>query len=194
MRFIKVLVVAVALAASVACGGGKGGGGGGGGTGPKVDASAVVELGEMTLFEGDQPVFKVHADGKTEIEGKPGPTIKTDGTIEHEGKALARINADGTIFDIGSNTKLPVTLGPDKFTIEFQGKQMGMSIADNGALTLFGAEEGGPDKPIRVEGADTPGKRRTILAVVALVMMPGEKMEDSGPVPAQPDPLAPPSK
>src|SRR5688572_29867054 len=44
-----------------------------------------LELGEMTVFQGHVAVYKIHADGTTEIPKAgggfdPGPVLKPDGT------------------------------------------------------------------------------------------------------------------
>jgi len=190
MRTIKALGIIVALALA-ACGGGKGGDT----TTPKSEVAATtpMELGEMTMFDGDQAMLKIHADGSTEIGGrsgemkpdkdgkmssdslpvtfKPGPKLKTDGSIEFQGEAIARLNADGTIVGLKGKTEtLPIAVTADKVTITEGGKQIGFDLAANGAITTFGSDKQ-PDKPIRVEGADTPGKRRAVLALTSLMFM-----------------------
>jgi len=172
----------------------------------KVATSGGIELGEITMFDGDDAMLKMHADGTTEVGGrsgemkpdkdgkmssdslaitfKPGPTIKADGSIVFQGEPVARINADGTIVGLkGKTEQLPIVVTADKVTVSEGGKQMGFELAANGAVTVFGGDKK-PDKPIRVEGADTAGKRRLVLAFTSLMFL---RMEDSAP-PAPPTP------
>jgi hypothetical protein len=129
-----------------------------------VAAVGVLELGEITLFDGTEVLAKLHADGKTEMfmGGSPvsGPTFKADGTIEFKGKAR-RVDADGKLVDPeGKPPEIHVTA--DKLTVSWDGKDSGLELAADGTATFFGADAI-PGKKVRFEGADTPGKRRTAL-------------------------------
>jgi len=151
----------------------------------------VIELGELTLFEGDDAVLKIHADGSTEmghrsgkLELKPGqvasssslpvtfqagPTIKPDGTIESKGQAVARLKPDGTIVNLKTNVTLPAIVGADKVTITERGTTITIELAADGTLSVIGAKKNHPDKPMRLAGADTPGKRKIVLALIAVM-------------------------
>ncbi len=119
--------------------------------------------------------------------------FKTDGTIEYKGKAVARIGADGTVMNLESNKPEPITVSDNKVTLD-QG--ISIELAADGTMKFVGGNAAS-DKAPRVEGADTPGKRRTVLALVGL-MIGGERQvethveEGSGntvvPVPAQVQP------
>lgn len=139
-----------------------------------VQADVVLELGELTLFEGDEAIAKIHADGKTEFgEGgtwKSGPTLKQDGTVEVEGTAVAKVNADGTIIDVKSNAKLPLVVTADKVTMSSGDQSMSIELGATGAITVVGDNASQPKKPIRVDGAKTPGQRRTALAFLAIMV------------------------
>ena len=171
------------------------------GTSTTAPATAGVELGEMTLFDGDEAALKIHADGSTEmgyrsggtselkpgetwssdslpLQLKAGPTIQADGTIAVKNEPKVRINADGTITDLRDNSAFPIAVTADKMTLTHEGKQMGFDLATDGTLTMFGGQNP-PKKPLRVAGADTPGKRRTMLAFLALNFLPGGKVESS---------------
>jgi hypothetical protein len=179
----------------------------------EVAATGGIELGEITMFDGDDAMLKIHADGTTEVGGrsgemkpdkdgkmssdslpivfKPGPTIKADGSIEFQGEPVARINADGTIVGLKGKTEpLPIVVTADKVTVSEGGKQMGFELAADGKVTVFGGDKQ-PDKPIRVEGADTAGKRRLVLAFTSLMFLrmdpvpePAEKSEAPAVAPA----------
>lgn len=174
---MKTLRGALALAVTLAfaaCGGGNKQADTTTTTTAAAQADVAVELGEFTLFDGDNAVAKIHADGSTELGGtsesgptwKPGPTIKQDGTVEFEGAAVAKINADGTIVDVRSNQKLPVTVTSDRITVQGE-KQITLDLAANGSITITGEQS---DKPARIEGANTPGQRRTALSFLAILL------------------------
>lgn len=151
-----------------------------------VKAEVAVELGEFTLFDGDEPIAKVHADGSTELSNnqdgtvtwKKGPTIQQDGTVLFNGNAVAKINADGTILDLESKQNLPVTITPDRITVTGD-KQTALELSAEGNITVIGEEA---KKPARIEGAKTPGQRRTVLAFVAL-MLGGPRTPGGGDAP-----------
>ncbi len=161
--------------------------------------SSVFELGEITLLDGDTAMIKLHADGTTEMGGhkgsmalkpgetastdslpvvwSPGPTIKTDGTMIVDGAAVVQVNADGTVTNLKTKEALPLVVTADKVTITNDGKVVSISIGADGALTLVGGTPK-PDIHARVTGADTAGKRRAVLAFVALTFASG-KVETS---------------
>lgn len=156
---------------------------------PTVEAHVVLELGELVLFEGDQAIAKIHADGKSEyFEGgtwKPGPMMKQDGSIEFEGTAVAKVNADGTIVDAKSNAKMPLVVTTDKMTISGEGgTEFAVEIAETGTISVIGEKQ--PPKAMRIDGAKTPGQRKT--ALVFLAMMVGSARNS----PPPPAPVAPP--
>jgi hypothetical protein len=168
-----------------------------------VTPEAVFELGEMTLFDQGQPVYRVHADGSTEmgyrsgtlhvepgkpastdslpIQFKPGPTITAAGTISLGDKAVA-LQDDGTFVgrDGDREQQVPdVQLVGDRVTWATQSGAATMAISADGTVVVTG---GNPDmKPaLRVEGADTAGKRRVMLAILALTFT-GKKAEGGSP-------------
>lgn len=138
-------------------------------------SSTVFELGEMQLSEGDTVVMKVHADGTTELgamrngtfEWQPGPVASTSGSITWGSKSL-QVGADGTVTAEGQ--ALPLRVVDD--AIETSGGKLALS--PEGTFTFAGQP---PNKPLRVEGADTPGKRKLVLLLVALQSAggPGEQ-------------------
>jgi hypothetical protein len=177
----KTLIgISLALSVTAACGGGK--------KAepttpePEVKTEIVLELGELTLFEGDTAIAKIHADGKSEyFEGgawKPGPMMKQDGSIEFDGAAVAKVNADGTIVDAKSNSKLPLVVTNDKMTVSGEGSpDFSVEIAETGAISVVGEKQ--PPKAMRIDGAKTPGQRKT--ALVFLAMMVGSARASSPP-------------
>ena len=198
---MKLVTLASALVLALTACGGKTKDSSSTGTSTTAPTAAAVELGEMTLFDGDEAAMKIHADGSTEMgfrsggtaelkpgetwssdslpmQLKPGPTIQADGTIAIKNEPKVRINADGTITDLRDNSAFPIAVTADKMTVRHDGKQFGFDLAADGKLATFGGENP-PKKPLRIEGADTPGKRRTMLAFIALNFLPGDKVESS---------------
>lgn len=144
---------------------------------PLADGPAHLELAEITVFQAQTPVFKIHADGSTEVSDgsgwQKGPTIKVDGTLVHEGQAVARANPDGTLVNLRNGETLPIKITSDSATMEQGGKKVGVSLSAEGALTIIGDKQ--PPQPIRVEGATTPGKRKTVLVFMAALMPSGKQ-------------------
>ncbi|HEY4239588.1 MAG TPA: hypothetical protein VGM88_07215 [Kofleriaceae bacterium] len=183
MRFL--LVVGIAAAASC---GGKAGPTGGDPTPKAVVASVpassgAVELGEMTIYEGKEVMARLHADGSTELattDGsgaaafQPGPVIKADGTFaDKSGAAHSRLNPNGTITDLDSNQPLPITVTIDSVTIIDQGQQNRITLGADGTINLPQPQP--PEHTPHVEGADTPGKRRVVLALMGIMLLPDDK-------------------
>jgi len=166
-------------------------------TAPKAEGT-LFELGELTIFEGKDAMVKIHADGNSELGGhssasqevvwKAGPTFKTDGSVEWKGKAVARVNADGTVQDLEHGKPVPVTITADKVTFD----KGSISLAADGTMTLETPNPAKPEASPHVVGADTPGKRRLVLTLVALMLTGDEQgeshVEGSPPttVPVQP--------
>jgi hypothetical protein len=173
------------LLALVACGGG----GEPAATTPAAPAKAEpaaahLELGEMTVFENDDPRLKVHADGKTEISvavapgdpgqppssaWQPGPTVRPDGTFVDGEVDKIRVKPDGTFVDLASGASFKLTLTADKVSAMENGREIGLTLSPEGILSRIG--EPSSDKVIRVEGATTPGRRRTVLAIMGAVFV-----------------------
>jgi hypothetical protein len=161
-------------------------------------AAGVFELGEMQLLEKGEPWFKIHADGSTEIgyrsstgpttikpgeawssdslpiKFKPGPRLAVDGTIGDE-KGTWRLTENGTFVASKNGTSAPV---PDivvtqdsivfsktpRGDIKFLASSDGTLTVSTGLDDRFGV--------LTFEGADTPSKRRALLALAALVLAP----------------------
>jgi hypothetical protein len=159
-------------------------------------AATVLELGEITIFDGDQPMVKIHADGSTELGGhsgsmeikpgqpastdslpvvwKPGPKLGTDGSVSTNGEVRGRVSADGKIVDVKTNQALPMVVSDDKIDITEGGKTVSILLAADGTVSFAGGNASQPDKPPHVQGATTPGKRRTALVLMALLLSGGD--------------------
>jgi len=135
---------------------GCGGGGGGGSASTTAATATILELGEMTLLEDGQPMLKIHADG----------------TIAKETEPRARLNADGTLTAVEGHAAIRgVTVTADTVTVT--GGSVGtlsITLSADGAITQTGGT--GSPRTMRVEGADTPGKRRAILTLLGLLIAP----------------------
>lgn len=133
------------------------------------------ELGELKFYQGDELGMQMHANGHLEVKlvhGEPGKTpeerwqdvgaVSPDGTITAiDGKKHAEIKPDGSIVT-PDGASSPFHLEGE--TLVVADKKI--SIDDKGVL------QGGNDmgKPMRIEGATTPGLKRTALVVLALIM------------------------
>jgi hypothetical protein len=168
-------------------------------------AGTTFELGEITVFEGQQATLKLHANGMTEIAvrsgeiklepgkvassdslpvvWKPGLNAHTDGTIEKDGKSI-RVNSDGTVTAPDANGKIPpITITADQATLTEHGKPLAIALGADGTVRFPGHDQDAPaDKRVHVEGADTPGKRRLVLTL--LMLMYSVDDADQAPPPA----------
>lgn len=163
---------------------------------------AHLKFAEITVFEGQNPIFKIHADGKTEVASRgatpteikweEGPSVQTDGTIVYKAQKVARVEADGTVKNLRTNEVVPVTIGQNTITAKGPGGEMTLTIQDDGTIVIPGAPS--PDKNLRVEGATDAETRRTAIAVLGVIFLTGREQAPpptSGtPAPA-PDPAAP---
>jgi hypothetical protein len=134
-----------------------------------------LELAEMTVFQGKTPVYKLHADGTTEVPKAgggfdAGPVIKADGTFVVKDQPVLRVGADGSFALLPSGEKVPRTVTPDNVTADQGGKQIGFALAEDGALALIGQPAPRPGQELRVEGAATPGQRKAVLAFLGALM------------------------
>jgi hypothetical protein len=129
-------------------------------------ASLDLELGEMKLVDTNKSqALLIHADGSIEIDGKvPGKVTKDGKVVNEKGEVGFTLNKDGTITG-PDGTALGITLSSDGVITNGDKK---ISLDATGALL-----GGNPDAPqMKVEGADTPGKKRTAMFVLIAVLTP----------------------
>lgn len=147
------------------------------------------ELGELKFYQGDELGMQLHANGHLEVKlvhGEPGKppverwqdvgALAADGTITAiDGKKHAEVKPDGSVVSPDGKAA--------PFHLEGEALVVGdkkITIDDKGIL------QGGNDmgKPMRIDGATTPGLKRTALVVLALVMTGGDAQsstpEESG--------------
>lgn len=164
-------------------------------TPPAAGLAPAIELGEMTLFERDAAMLKFHADGTTELgyrsgrlamgpDGsastdtlpvtyRPGPTIRTDGTVVFDGEPRVRINADGTVTKVSTGEVLPIEVTDT--TVSRPGDPRRLELQPTGDLVIDARHVG------RLEGADTVGKRRIVLAFLGMMLMASSEAVASPP-------------
>jgi hypothetical protein len=147
-----------------------------------VPAAGAIEVGELKFYSGDQMGMQLHANGHLEVAmtgseaGKPAETkwqdvgaIAADGTISSaDGKKHGQIKSDGSfVTEDGHDTGIKfdgdaLVLGDKKLTID-----------DKGML------QGAGDASMRIEGATTPGLKRTALVLLALIMASGPEQHEA---------------
>ena len=177
MNKLSSVVVAIALAA---CGGGNkpvvSEPAPAGSAAPVAAAATAgtIELGELKFYAGDDLGMQIHANGHFEVRvskaeaGKPAETswqdvgsIGADGTISSsDGAKHGQVKPDGSF------------VGPEGQVAPFKLDGEALVVADK-KITIDdkGILQGGNDmsKPMRIEGATTPGLKRTALIVLALL-------------------------
>jgi hypothetical protein len=159
---------------------------------PATAAAPIFELGEITVLEAGTPMLKLHANGTTEIaahhgamtvapgapassaslpvELQPGPTFAADGSLTNNGQPIARLAADGTLH--AKDRALPIVVTADRVTLSQLAAAI--SIDANGQIHFEGGNSQAVPKDLRVQGANTPGQRRAVLTLLALLLMPPE--------------------
>jgi hypothetical protein len=199
MQTILTKRVGAALVACtlVACGGGGGSTGGKATTpgaastaAPAAPASAAakaglaLDLGEVTVYDGDEALFKLHADGTTELgdhqggqlKWYPGPTFLADGTLVVEGETKARLTAEG-IAIAGTDNVLPLAVTADKVSVD----AISFSLAEGGKLVVTGLDTG--NTKLRFEGA-SPETLHTGLVVWTALFVLSQPVSPDGAAPA----------
>lgn len=150
-----------------------------GGTGSAVTAPAGVtlELGEMKLIDVNKnKAVLVHANGEIEYEGTKGVKVTADGKLvkSDTGEVGFTLLPDGSIKGPDGNV-IDVTLSADGV---IKSGDKTITLKDDGSL-----EGANPDAPqMKVEGATTPGLKRTALFVLIALTTP----EQAPPPAAQP--------
>lgn len=133
---------------------------------PKASTTTTVELAELKFYVGDDLGMQLHADGHvlvmTEAQWADIGRIATDGTITApDGSTRGHITADGSV--VGPSGKAApfhmegttLVLADRRFTIDDKG-------------VLQGGEK--MQAQTRIEGATTPGLKRTALVLLASLM------------------------
>jgi hypothetical protein len=154
----------------------------GGGSNVTAPAAGVtLELGELKLVDvGKNKALMIHANGEIEYEGATGVKVTKQGTIMNDkGEVGFTLLADGSIKGPDGRV-IDVTLSPDAV---IKSGDKTISINDDGSLK--GAN---PDAPqMKIEGATTPGLKRTALFVLIALTTPDEEppVQNAPPVPGK---------
>ena len=139
----------------------------GGSAAPAV-AGATLELGELKLLDvSKNKALLIHANVEIEYEGKTGVKVTKNGTIMNDkGEIGFTLLADGSIK--GPDGKvIDVTLSPEGV---IKSGDKTISINDDGSLN--GANPEAPQ--MKIEGATTPGLKRTAMFVLVALTTPDE--------------------
>ncbi|MDQ3364512.1 MAG: hypothetical protein M3680_03695 [Myxococcota bacterium] len=175
---IKNLALSLVLAAA-ACGGGSKAAAPVAPVQTAAPTPATLELGELRLVDvSKNQSLTIQADGTIVIPAQPdgdaGGTLKVtaDGKLMSKDQTVLQLMTDGTI-QTSDGKALEVTLSADGVIASGDKK---ISLDDTG--TLVGAN---PDAPqMRVEGATTPGLKRTALFVL-IALTSGEPAPEPAP-------------
>jgi hypothetical protein len=165
-------------------------------------ASTPFELGEITVFQGQDAMLKIHADGTTElgyrhgtmtvspgqtgsssnalpVSWKPGPKVTADGKLEAEDRATVQFGVDGTLTEQkeGKTKQLPLKVRDDSVVVSAGGSSYTLSLGADGIVKLPPGAKVPPGTESHVEGATTPGKRRLVLTFLGILFYMGVPVE-----------------
>jgi hypothetical protein len=126
----------------------------------------MIELAELEFYAGADLGMKLHADGHLEVKAQNAwvdvGSVAADGTLRApDGTQRGHITADGSV------------VGPSGKAAPFRLEGETLVVADRKfTLDDKGLLQGGDllQGPMRVEGATTPGLKRTALVVLATIM------------------------
>ena len=135
-------------------------------------AGLALDLGEVTVYDGDEALFKLHADGTTELgdhqggqlKWYPGPTFLADGTLLVEGETKARLTASG-IAIAGTDNVLPLAVTADSVSVD----AISFSLAADGALKVVGLDTGATK--LRFEGSSPRALHTGLVVWTALFVL-----------------------
>jgi hypothetical protein len=145
-----------------------------------------LALGDATAWDGKKEVFRMKADGSTEMastvtkkkktttEWKPGPMIKADGTVELDGKAVAQITADGA-KNLETGEPFPIKIAGDEISATGEGDVEVKFVLDaEGNAKVVGGPMDGRTYVIKSEDANV---RRTVFLVMGTMQMSVRKVD-----------------
>ena len=138
--------------------------------------------------------LELKADGTLVADGKPVGKITGAEMDDSNGKMIAAVQGDNTIkFDTAGGTQTGVPKFNDKDAIEVDGK-VAISIADDGTVTVMGAD-GKPDTKGKMKFAGfKPTARRTACLLVFGMFIPSKATSTVTAVSASPAVSAAPAK
>jgi hypothetical protein len=134
----------------------------------------MIELAELRFYAGQNLGMQLHADGHLEVKADQAwvevGSVAPDGTLRApDGTQRGHVTADGSV------------VGPSGKTAPFHVEGETLVVGDR-KLTIDdkGMLQGGDylQGPMRIEGATTPGLKRTALVVLATIMTAGRHTSD----------------
>jgi len=145
---------------------------------PPPAPAAPFTLVEIKLFDGDDPGFMLHADGRIEMNHRAhkgdAPAWETVGKLTADGKlakadgtAVGALQPDGT-FKSATGEAAPFKFDRDVLVV---GDKR-ISIDDRGVV-----QGGNPGFSLHVEGTTDAGSRRAALLLLALATTGKTKVE-----------------
>lgn len=153
-------------------------------TSSSTSVATVLELGELKLIDvSKNKAVLVHASGEVEVPDMPVKMkITTDGQLirSDTGEVGLQLLPDGTVKEGKDGTAVAGVMLAADGTLTVNDKTLTL---DAGGMLVGG----NPDAPpLKVEGATTPGLKRTAMFVTLALTMPGRKHEASAPAPTGP--------
>jgi hypothetical protein len=138
-----------------------------------------VTVGEVVVSQNGQPVFKLHADGTSELaqvgstggSWMSGPTLRADGTIIVDGAEKARIGTSAITFASGES--FPISGDGGTIVIGEAGKEVTVTIDAAGAVTLVGGPASAEARAgWKVESTDPAAARSALLLWLSIQAAP----------------------
>jgi hypothetical protein len=170
-------------------------------TTPTAGSGAIsLKLAEVTVLKGDQEVFKLHADGTTEMAGmkdgqidwQKGPTWTADGKIKMGEEEKAHLT--GTEIVASADKKMAFTIADKKVTTaDAAGTPVEFTIDDAGALSITGAKLAEGANGLRLQAASAEDRQTGLVIFTATFLLHASfepASETSGAVQAEPAPPA----
>lgn len=141
---------------------------------PAPATKPMIELAELKFYAGADLGMQLHANGHLEVKAQAAwvevGSLAADGTLSApDGTQRGHVTADGSV------------VGPSGKTAPFHLEGETLVVADRRfTLDDKGLLQGGDllQGPMRVEGATTPGLKRTALVVLATIMTSGHHGSD----------------
>lgn len=132
--------------------------------------ATIVQLLDKHLEPVSRPVWKLHADGKTEVGSDRGwdrfVTVATDGALSLDGKTVAAV-ADGEITfvaqpELGNEVQNPIAVDRNTLAVQIDnGVVVKVELGADGGITVHHEV---PRVQFRIEAAD-PAVMRTAFLV-----------------------------
>ena len=145
---------------------------------PPPTPTSKLALGEAIIFEGTTPIWKLHADGRTEVfdatskAWHDAETITADGGVTYLNQVALRIT-DRAITGPDGATPILMTIDGNTLTVPIREEpdgdpaQVKVELASDGQVTVH---RGKPAVRWRVEAKDAAVMRTAFLAFGVTIM------------------------